>query len=441
MSQLRSSMSRLRTLSSREVCSNVQLSSTIRRGARSFGSGTSGRAGGGLRSGVVLSASIIAGLGAALVYSQSNSVAHCDGAPALSVVDSYGRPWKPVDALEQDDPKNVMRIRMALWVKALQDHIVTSLEAIESSHPPGPLEVSPSTTGPKKFFRDAWIRPEGGEGSSCVLSGGRVFEKAGVNISIVHGKLPTPAQKAMKSEHADIPISEKPIPFWATGLSIVIHPRNPHVPTIHLNIRYFELERDDGSDEPLAWWFGGGTDLTPSYLDTDDVKYFHKTLKSACDAHNTKYWPKFKDWCDKYFYIPHRQESRGVGGIFFDDLNTSSPLNGSAKPTQDELFDFVKTMSGAFLPAYLPIVLKNKDKAWTDEERRWQLLRRGRYVEFNLGYDRGTKFGLATPGARIESILMSLPETARWEYQSDMGKPGTKEGELIDVLKKPREWA
>ena len=295
---------------------------------------------------------------------------------------------------------------MAIWVKALQDHIVSTLESIEASHPPNASETSPSTTGPPKFFRDAWIRPQGGEGSSCVLAGGRVFEKAGVNISIVHGKLPPAAQKAMKSEHADLPVSDQPVPFWATGLSIVIHPRNPHVPTIHLNIRYFELEREDGSEEPLAWWFGGGTDLTPSYLDENDVRYFHTTLKSACDAHNTAYWKKFKDWCDKYFYIPHRQESRGVGGIFFDDLSTTSPLNGSKRPTQDEIFDFVKSMSAAFLPAYLPIVLKNKDKAWTDEERRWQLLRRGRYVEFNLGYDRGTKFGLATPGARIESILM-----------------------------------
>lgn len=289
---------------------------------------------------------------------------------------------------------------MALWVKALQDHIVTTLESIESSH-------SPKSSA--KFLRDHWLRPEGGEGSSCVLTGGEVFEKAGVNVSIVHGNLPPGAQKQMRADHASLPVRDTPVPFFATGISIVLHPRNPHVPTVHLNYRYFELENPDKpGDEPAAWWFGGGTDLTPSYLVSDDVKHFHGTIKAAIDKHDPSggYWKEFKGWCDRYFYIPHRKESRGVGGIFFDDLTTSSKINNGREPTQEDLFSFVKDVSSSFLPSYVPIVLKNKDRKWTEEERRWQLLRRGRYVEFNLVYDRGTKFGLMTPGARIESILM-----------------------------------
>ena len=295
---------------------------------------------------------------------------------------------------------------MATWVKNLQDHIVNTLEAIENASDPLPTETTPSASGPK-FLRDAWIRPEGGEGSSCVLAGGRVFEKAGVNISIIHGKLPPSAQKQMRADHATIPVLDHAVPFFAAGLSIVIHPRNPHVPTVHLNYRYLEVENPENPDEPAAWWFGGGSDLTPSYVEEGDVKHFHSTLREACDKHHPSYWPAFKDWCDKYFYIPHRSESRGVGGLFFDDLSTASPIHADKKPSQEEIFSFIKDISGAFLPAYVPIVWKNKDRGYTEEERRWQLLRRGRYVEFNLVYDRGTKFGLMTPGARIESILMS----------------------------------
>lgn len=295
---------------------------------------------------------------------------------------------------------------MATWVKSLQNHIVTTLELIESSHPPSPIDPNPSSHPAPKFVRDSWIRPEGGEGSSCVLTGGRVFEKAGVNISIVHGLLPPGAQKQMRADHASLPEPTGSLPFFATGLSIVLHPKNPHVPTVHLNYRYFEVDDAENPDKPLAWWFGGGSDLTPSYLVEEEVRHFHGTLKKACDQHHQSYWPEFKKWCDKYFYIPHRGESRGVGGLFFDDLTTSSTVHNGTNPSQDELFSFVKSISSAFLPAYIPIVWKNKDLPWTDEQRRWQLLRRGRYVEFNLVYDRGTKFGLATPGARIESILM-----------------------------------
>jgi len=298
---------------------------------------------------------------------------------------------------------------MANWVKSLQEHIVLTLETIESLSPPPPSSSSSSSSTPPNFIRDAWIRPEGGEGSSCVLSSGRVFEKAGVNISIVHGILPPSAQKQMRADHASLPEPNEALPFFATGISIVIHPRNPHVPTVHLNYRYFEVDDPNVPEKPLAWWFGGGSDLTPSYLVEGDVRHFHETLKEACDKHHPNYWTEFKTWCDKYFFIPHRKESRGVGGLFFDDLTTSSPIHArkdGSGPSQDEIFSFVKTVSSAFLPAYAPVVWANKDRGWTEQERRWQLLRRGRYVEFNLIHDRGTKFGLMTPGARIESILM-----------------------------------
>lgn len=320
---------------------------------------------------------------------------------------------------------------MATWVKNLQDHIVNTLEAVENSADPfspastatstptqgtggnSPLmpSILPTTSSstPPKFLRDSWIRKEGGEGSSCVLTNGRVFEKAGVNVSVVHGQLPPAGQKQMRADHASLPVSDTALPFFATGISIVIHPWNPHVPTVHLNYRYFELE-DPKTKEPIAWWFGGGSDLTPSYLVEEDCRHFHGTLKNALDKHNGVYWPAYKKWCDEYFTIKHRGEARGVGGIFFDDLTTSSPIHDSLgegkRPSQEELFDFIKSASGAFLPAYVPIVQKNMRRSWTETERRWQLLRRGRYAEFNLVYDRGTKFGLATPGARIESILM-----------------------------------
>lgn len=299
---------------------------------------------------------------------------------------------------------------MATWVKSLQDHIVKTMEHIEASAPPN--DFSPSST-PPTFLRDAWIRPEGGEGSSCVLADGRVFEKAGINVSVVHGKLPPKAQKAMLPDHPSLPEPTTTVPFFATGLSIVIHPRNPHVPTVHLNYRYFEIEDPEQPGKPKAWWFGGGSDLTPSYLDEADAVHFHKTLKQACDQHDERYWPDFKKQCDKYFTITHRGECRGVGGIFFDDLTTTSPVHApptdspAAGPSAEKIFEFVKSASSAFLPAYVPIVYKHMNDGWTPEEKRWQQLRRGRYVEFNLVYDRGTKFGLNTPGARIESILMS----------------------------------
>lgn len=358
----------------------------------------------------------------------AQDIARCDAVPPVDAIDTHGFPWQPADAIEHDDPavsppppiyqmlfadtrQNPMRIRMAAWVKSLQDHIVNTMEHIESSAAPNEFSPSPA---PPTFLRDAWIRPEGGEGSSCVLADGRVFEKAGINVSVVHGKLPPKAQKAMLPDHPSLPEPTGTVPFFATGLSIVIHPRNPHVPTVHLNYRYFEIE-DPDTGKPKTWWFGGGSDLTPSYLDEADAVHFHKTLKQACDQHDERYWPDFKQQCDKYFTITHRGECRGIGGIFFDDLTTSSPVhapppgapNTEQGPSAEKIFEFVKSASSAFLPAYVPIVYKHMNDSWTPEEKRWQQLRRGRYVEFNLVYDRGTKFGLNTPGARIESILMS----------------------------------
>jgi len=212
------------------------------------------------------------------------------------------------------------------------------------------------------------------------------------------------------------------VPFFACGLSSVMHPKNPMAPTMHFNYRYFET---DGG----VWWFGGGSDLTPSYLDVDDVKNFHGTYKKVCDKHDPEYYTKFKAWADDYFKIPHRGETRGLGGIFFDDLNDRTP---------DEIFAFSKDCLDNVIPAYLPAVAKHKDDDFNQKQKEWQQMRRGRYVEFNLVYDRGTVFGLKT-GGRIESILMSLPETARWEYNHQV-KEGSPEAEIMDAFKNPREW-
>ncbi|BEI88384.1 uncharacterized protein CcaverHIS019_0111020 [Cutaneotrichosporon cavernicola] len=414
---------------------------------------------------------VAGGFTAALLYNYFNTsaTAYADGAAVPEMPDTSGMEWQPIHALEMDDPKvcagyrHVGVLRHVYGATAhqeteddseayrdlgvglllgfgllLQPHAHShghTLESIEASAPPDG-EHAPAT-----FLRDHWIRPTGGEGSSCVLAGGRVFEKAGVNVSVVEGRMPRGGQEQMRADHSSIVPSDTPLPYFATGLSIVIHPRSPHVPTVHLNYRYFEL-CDADSLEPVAWWFGGGSDLTPNYLYPEDAELFHDTLKAACDKHGPAYYPAYKKWCDKYFYLPHRQETRGVGGIFFDDLTSSSEIHGDKSPSREEIFDFVKSCSSAFLPAYVPIVQRRKGKAWTEHERRWQLLRRGRYVEFNLLYDRGTKFGLNIPGARVESILMSLPENARWEYCTPVGtEEGSPEKALQDILKTPCEWA
>lgn len=343
-----------------------------------------------------------------------------------------------------------MRKQVEDYISELQDRIVGSFENLDPNAPP--------------FKRDAWLRPEGGRGLSCVFANpdavdtpspnaaNSVLEKAGVNISIVHGSLPPAAVKQMRADHSSIPFdpaSQTALPFFAAGISLVIHPRNPHAPTVHANYRYFEVTDvpKDGAQQGkvTAWWFGGGCDLTPSYLYEDDAVHFHKTLKDACDPYGDAIYPAFKQWCDKYFYIPHRGESRGIGGIFFDDLSdhTHEKLADDAKRprTADDIFAFIRAAGDAFIPSYIPILQRRINTPSTPHERRWQLLRRGRYVEFNLVYDRGTKFGLMTPGARIESILMSLPETARWEYMSELGtEEGSEEEKVMKVLKSPRDW-
>jgi coproporphyrinogen III oxidase len=307
-----------------------------------------------------------------------------------------------------------MRLRMEQFIKENQEKIVKELEALDG----------------KKFHVDKWERPAGGGGISCVLQDGNVFEKAGVNTSVVYGVLPRAAITKMRVNHKALDPDVESLEFFAAGLSLVLHPINPMAPTVHLNYRYFETANTDGSTN--AWWFGGGTDLTPSYLFNEDVISFHRGIKEACDAHDKNYYPRFKKWCDEYFHVKHRGECRGVGGIFFDDMDDT-------EKDQESLFAFIQSCLGAFLPTYLPIVKKRKDMPYSDREKQWQQLRRGRYVEFNLVHDRGTAFGLSTPGARIESILMSLPLTARWQYQHEPDK-GSREERLLNVLKNPVEW-
>ena len=349
-----------------------------------------------------------------------------------------------------------MRLRMEALIKDHQNRIVFALENIDGG----------------KFRRDEWQRPNGGGGVSCVLQDSNIFEKAGVNTSIVYGTLPRSAIEKMRVDHKSLVVSEvESLDFFAAGISLVLHPHNPMAPTVHLNYRYFETSdpRDPVNATGQAghnWWFGGGTDLTPSYLFEDDAQHFHRTIKNACDKHDKEYYPKFKKWCDEYFKIPHRNEARGIGGIFFDDLDASS--RPFAKNPQDEIFRFVRSNLEVFLPSYLPILKRRINMPYLPQHKQWQQLRRGRYVEFNLVNDRGTSFGLRTPGARIESILMSLPLTARWEYMNpvsgtmaeamdqdedqedgaawkEKGEDGQATGDiqerqLMQVLRKPRDW-
>lgn len=298
-----------------------------------------------------------------------------------------------------------MRDRMKDLTYSTQDEICRALEAVEDT----------------TFREDTWEREGGGGGRTRVIQDGAVFEKAGVGVSVVYGKLSPEAAAEMGGGHEIEDLS-----FFACGISLVFHPHNPMAPTVHANYRYFE--RGDGT-QPGSWWFGGGSDLTPAYLFEEDARHFHQTHKEICDRHDPDYYPEFKQWCDDYFYIDHRDEARGVGGIFFDDLNDGD---------KDELFEFVEDCAGAFLPAYMPILERRKEMDYDERHRRWQRIRRGRYVEFNLVYDRGTKFGLRS-GGRIESILMSMPLQARWEYEHHP-EPGSPEAQMLEVLKQPRKW-
>jgi coproporphyrinogen III oxidase len=277
------------------------------------------------------------------------------------------------------------------------------------------------------FREDCWERLGGGGGVTRVLSGGRTFEKAGINRSKVEGELePHLAQRIGTRS----PVME-PMSFFVTGMSVVIHPLSPMVPTVHLNVRYFEITRSTG--EPVDAWFGGGTDLTPTYPHPEDAAHFHGVLKSVCARYHPTFYPRFKSWCDHYFVNTHRgEERRGIGGIFFDHLRA-----GEGGLGLDRLFEFVAAVGGALSEAYGPIVERRRDLPYGERERHFQLLRRGRYAEFNLVHDRGTLFGLQT-GARIESVLMSLPPLAAWEY-SPSYEPGSFEAKLLAMLE-PRDW-
>ena len=293
------------------------------------------------------------------------------------------------------------------YIHSLQDAICAGLEAAD---------------GKAKFIEDKWERPEGGGGKTRVIANGAVFEKGGVNTSVVHGALPAAMQQAFSVRESN---------FFACGLSLVIHPRNPYVPTVHANWRYFELYDKNG--QRLDCWFGGGSDLTPNYIFEEDAKHFHGTLKDAMSPFGSDLYPKYKKQCDEYFVNKHRgEEMRGIGGVFYDYLRPTDEND------EQRLLSLQQSNGNVFLSAYLPIVEKRKDNPYGEKEVEWQEIRRGRYVEFNLIHDRGTLFGLKTNG-RTESILMSLPPRARWYYDY---KPeaGSKEAEMMKYLR-PHEWA
>ena len=299
-----------------------------------------------------------------------------------------------------------MKTRFVNYIHDLQDRITNKLEQVD---------------GLATFQEDHWERPGGGGGRTRVIQNGKVFEKGGVNISMVHGELPESMQQYFGVSDAK---------FFACGLSMVLHPKSPMVPTVHANWRYFELY--DAKGNISTQWFGGGQDLTPYYLFEEDAKHFHQVCKTACDAHDPTFYDTYKKRCDEYFYNAHRKEARGVGGLFFDYL----------KPTEEksleQWYDFVTEVGDSFLEAYVPIVERRKELEYTQEQRDWQEIRRGRYVEFNLVHDKGTLFGLKTNG-RIESILMSLPPHVQWHYDYHP-EEGSPEAQLEAVLKEPKAW-
>jgi len=299
-----------------------------------------------------------------------------------------------------------MKDKFYQHIITLQNQITSKLEEVE---------------GLAKFREDIWERPEGGGGKTRVIENGQVFEKGGVNISAVHGKLPDTMQQMFKVAEAD---------FFACGISLVIHPKNPMVPTVHANWRYFEMYDEKGN--VINSWFGGGQDLTPYYLFEDDVIHFHQTCKNVCDRHNPTFYSKYKKQCDTYFWNAHRNEARGIGGLFFDYCKADE------NSSMEDWFHFVSDVGNSFLDAYVPIVEKRKELPYTIAQKTWQEIRRGRYVEFNLVHDKGTLFGLKTNG-RIESILMSLPPHVQWVYDHHP-EPGSDEEKLITILTNPKEW-
>ena len=299
-----------------------------------------------------------------------------------------------------------MKDQFYKYIENLQETITAKIEEVD---------------GLGKFKEDLWEREEGGGGRTRVIENGAVFEKGGVNISAVYGKLPDALRKQFQVKEGD---------FFACGLSLVLHPKNPFLPTVHANWRYFEMYDEAGNI--VTQWFGGGQDLTPYYLFEEDAVHFHSVCKSACDAYDLSFYPKFKKNCDEYFWNSHRNEARGIGGLFFDYLKETGEFS-----IQDR-FNFVTKVGNCFLESYVPIIEQRKDIPFTLAHKNWQEIRRGRYVEFNLVHDRGTLFGLKTNG-RIESILMSLPPTVQWVYNYQPEK-NSKEADLIKVLSTPIDW-
>ncbi|MBL4856952.1 MAG: oxygen-dependent coproporphyrinogen oxidase [Idiomarina sp.] len=297
------------------------------------------------------------------------------------------------------------------YLKQVKSYLISLQDAI--------CQQLAQADGEQSFQEDSWDRPGGGGGRSRIIKNGAVFEQGGVGFSHVYG------EKMPASATAHRPELEGR-DFNACGVSLVMHPENPMVPTVHMNVRFFIAQKE--GEEPV-WWFGGGFDLTPFYPFDEDIIEWHQQAKNALDSVDEKLYPEYKAWCDDYFFLKHRDEARGVGGIFFDDLNDRS---------FDECFSVIKAVGDAFTKAYLPIVERRKNLAYTQQQRDFQLYRRGRYVEFNLVWDRGTLFGLQT-GGRTESILMSMPPLARWEYDWQ-AQPGSAEEQLTEYYLKPRDW-
>jgi coproporphyrinogen III oxidase len=299
-----------------------------------------------------------------------------------------------------------MKDKFYNYIQNLQDTITSKLESVD---------------GTARFSEDIWERKEGGGGRTRVIENGSVFEKGGVSISAVHGDLPEAMQNYFNVQDCD---------FFACGISLVLHPKNPMVPTVHANFRYFEMYNKHG--EVVDQWFGGGQDLTPYYLFEEDVTHFHRVLKSVCDPFGADLYSDYKDNCDRYFWNAHRNEARGVGGLFFDYLKPTS------KRSLEEIYNFITACGDCFLEAYVPVVETRKTLDYTKEQRNWQEIRRGRYVEFNLVHDKGTLFGLKTNG-RIESILMSFPPYVQWQYNHHP-ESGSEEEILLKVLQNPKSW-
>ena len=302
----------------------------------------------------------------------------------------------------------ISKEQIAADYKQIQDEICAALE---------------TTDGKATFEEEIWEREGGGGGRTRIIQNGNIFEKGGVNFSAVHGQLPHTIKKALNVEQDD---------FFATGVSIVIHPNHPLVPIIHMNIRYFEMPSSFNNATPPVRWFGGGIDLTPHYVVEDDARFFHQQLKDVCNKFNDDFYHRFKEWADNYFFIKHRDETRGIGGIFYDRLTATDEISW------ETVFEFSKALGRSFIPTYTELVNRSRDKEFTPDQQQWQYQRRSRYTEFNLVYDAGTKFGLETNG-RIESILMSLPPTAKWVYNYQ-AQPGSEEEQTLSLLKKGINW-